>query len=54
MSRFEFQSFLEFAPHYFRYIHECLDNEVRFLRAENLSSKYHFRALTFLKLLLVP
>ena len=31
MSRFEFQSFLEFAPHYFEYITQCINSKVKTL-----------------------
>jgi len=31
MSRFEFQSFSEFAPHYFKYIKQCLDTGTKTL-----------------------
>jgi len=31
MSRFEFQSFLEFAPHYFDYITQCINSKVKTL-----------------------
>ena len=35
MSRFEFQSFTEFAPHYFKYIKQCKGEKIPFIMSSS-------------------